>query len=157
MLATYPFFGDVCAALGRELSLHGQASVTSVRRRLKQRWGDRVAIDVATRAVIRTVRNLGVVSGPKGATQVKPGEQLAVPANLAPWLVHALLLSRCSQEIHEREVRASPELFMVVPPRGRSARYPYLERFTEGGDRTVLRVRQADVKPAGELHQPRLL
>lgn len=156
MLATYPFFGDVCAAVGRELSLQGEASVTSVRRRLKHRWGDRVEVDVATRATIRTLRNLGLVSGPKGARQVRPGEQLTVPPALAPWLVHALLLSRCSQEIHDREVRSSPEFFMVGLPRAWSPKYPYFERFNEGGDRRVLRIRRPDVVPSGEVPQQRL-
>lgn len=149
MLATYPFFGDVCAAVGRELFLQGEASVASVRRRLKERWGDRVEIDVATRAAIRTLRNLGPVSGRKGAPRVGPGRPLVVPPALAPWLVHALLLSRGSEEIQAGELRSSPELFMVELPRAWRTRYPHLERFNEGGDRTVLRLRRPGVVAGG--------
>jgi hypothetical protein len=156
MLAAYPFFGDVCAAVGRELSLQGEAFVTSVRRRLRQRWGDRVEVDVATRAAIRTIRKLGLVSGSKGALRVGRGERLPVPSALAPWLVHALLLTRCSQEIDVRQVRGSPELFMVELPRSWSSKYPYLERFNEGGGGTVLRLRKVDVGAGDGERQTRL-
>lgn len=142
MLATYSFFGHVCAALGQELNLHGEARLVSVRRRLRARWGDRVEVDVAARAVTRTLRNLGVVGGRKGAAEVVPGERLPVPPILAPWFVHVLLLTRGVDEVDARDVRRCPELFMVELPRTWSSRYPYLERFNEGGNRMVYRLRQ---------------
>lgn len=142
MLATYSFFGDVCAAIGWELSLHAEARLTSIRRRLRAGWGDRPEVDVAARAVTRTLRNLGVVAGRKGALAVVPGEQLPLPPGLALWFVHALLLTRGTDEIDAREVRSCPELFMVGLPRTWDMRYPYLERFNEGGNRVVYRLRR---------------
>ena len=153
MLATYSFFGDVCAALGRELSLHAEARLTSIRRRLRARWGDRPEVDVAARAVTRTLRNLGVVAGRRGAPAVVPGERLAVPPVLAPWLVHALLLTRGTDEVDAREVRRSPEIFMVELPRTWSTRYPHLDRFNEGGDRMVYRLRRQP-GPSGFRQEP---
>lgn len=140
MLATYSFFGDVCAALGRELSLHAEARLTSIRRRLRARWGDRPGVDVAARAATRTLRNLGVVAGRKGARAVVPGYRLSVSPALVPWLVHALLLTRGTDEVDAGEVRRCPEFFMVKLPRTWSMKYPYIERFNEGGNRTVYRL-----------------
>ncbi len=150
MLGTYPFFGDACAAVGRDLALHGEAAISNVRRRLRARWGDRVEIDVAARASVRTLRNLGLVVGRKGARAVTQGDRPAVPSPFVPWIVHALALARGVQEIDAREVRSSPELFMITLPGSWRPQYPCLERYREGGSRVVFRVRSSPPSHAEE-------
>ncbi|MEO9365296.1 MAG: hypothetical protein ABI341_04255 [Nitrososphaera sp.] len=140
MMATYAFFRSVCAATGREF-FHGEdAAIAAVRRRVRAEWGDRVEIDVATRAVIRTLRNLGLVHGKPGGRRIHPGTRLEVSPQFAPWIVHALLVSRGVSEIDEGEARSAPELFMVALPTHWDRSYPHLERYTEGDGRIVFRI-----------------
>jgi hypothetical protein len=143
MLATYPFFRSVCAATGRELLLHDDAAISAIRRRVRGEWGDRVEVDVATRAVLRTLRNLGVVVAKRGDRRIRPGRRRSVGPGTAPWLVHALLVSRGVTEIDQAEVRHSPELFMVDLPARWDPEYPHLEYHREGGSRIVVRLRDS--------------
>ncbi len=139
LLATYPFFGEVCAAVGRMTALGQPAHTPEVRRRVRERWGDRETVDVAARRCIRTLRSLGLLVGDTGSSTSRPTDRLKVPPVLRVWLVHALLLSRGIDAVDEREVRKAPELFgLDLPPGSQGHEYPFIERHTEGGGRTVL-------------------
>jgi hypothetical protein len=141
LLATYPFFGSVCRIVGQEMDLHGEVSTVEVRRRIRSKWGDRSTVDVAARRNVWTLRELGVLEGPSGTSVSRRGCRLRVDGAQYAWLVHALLLTRGIEEIDVRDARIAPELFMfslpIVVPNG----YPHLERFNEGGGRSILRPR----------------
>jgi hypothetical protein len=142
MLASYPFFGDVCSIIGRELALHEEVRTPHIRRRVRSLWGDRTTVDAAARRVVRTLRALGILTGDLGSSSSTLGEQLHVSMPFSLWVVHALLVARDAQETDEREVHAAPELFMFdLHLQNGSQDYPYLERFNEGGGRTVLSLR----------------
>jgi len=148
LLATYPFFGDVCAAVGRMTALGQPAHTPEIRRRVRERWGDRQTVDVAARRCIRTLRSLGLLVGDAGSSTSRPAVRLKVPRALRAWLVHALLLSRGIDAVDEREVRKAPELFgLDLPPGGQGHEYPFIERHTEGGGRTVLTRRSTPPSP----------
>lgn len=141
LLATYPFFGSTCALIGREINLHGEVSTTPLRARVKARWGDRSTVDRGVARLVWTLRAFGVLTGSRGQALSKMGKPLPVDAQVFPWLVHALLLTRGIREIDAREVRKAPELFMFDLPSTLPDQFSLLERFNEGGDRVVLHAR----------------
>ena len=141
MIATYPFFGQGCAAVGRALALQGSVEVSQVRKALVAEWGDREIVRVSSRALIRTLRAFGVLGGRPGNSSSVPGETLTSPPWLHPWIAHALLLTRRSEEMDRDEVISAAELFMFELNGLASSEYPNLERFVEGGSRVVLRQR----------------
>jgi len=149
LLATYPFFGDVCAAVGRMTALGQPAHTPEIRRRVRERWGDRQTVDVAAQRCIRTLRSLGLLVGDTGSSTSRTAPRLKVPRALRAWLIHALLISRGIDAVDEREVRKAPELFgLDLPPSGGQDReYPFIERHTEGGGRTVLTRRSIPSSP----------
>ena len=68
LLATTKFFGDVCGQAGRQLSLNGETSTTSLRGQIYQTWGQRTSVDVGVRKCVRTLRHLDVLEGRLGDT-----------------------------------------------------------------------------------------
>jgi len=138
LLATHPFFADVCAITGRQLSLNGEFPTNDLKRRLRDEWGDREIVDVSARGAVRTLRSFGVIARAPGQHKSTLGSKLPVDRDLHGWLVHALLLARDVKEIDSREIAKSPELFMFQLPSEIPNGYPYLERFNEGGGRVIL-------------------
>ena len=140
LIATHPFFGQVCAGLGRELALSETIRIVAIRQRLRDRWADRESIDVAVRAAVRTLRSFGTLAaGPQGRTAVLV-QKLAVPEQLVGWLAHALLLARGAREIDLGAVETAPEFFMLAIGKADFGAYPPAELAREGGGRTVVRV-----------------
>ena len=140
LIATHPFFADVCAGLGREIALNGTIRVVAARQRLRDRWADRQSIDVAVRAAVRTLRSFGTLAaGPRGRTAVLV-QKLAVPSQLVGWLAHGLLLARGASEVDLGAVETAPEFFMLAIGKADFGAYPPAELAREGGGRTVLRI-----------------
>jgi hypothetical protein len=140
LIATHPFFGDICAAIGRELAQGGSIRVTAVRQRIRERWAARQSVDVAVRAAVRTLRSFGLVSaGPRGRT-AELISRLEVPEELRGWLGHALLIARGVGEIDLEAVRSAPEFFMLVIGPGAPRAYGGVEVAVEGGRRGVLQL-----------------
>ena len=137
MLATYAFFGGICATVGRELSLHEAVDTRAVRRDLRARYGERSTVDRAVSRAIRTLRAMKWLSGELGSGTSAALDRIVVPVSHGRWLAHAVMLSRGKSEMDAREIAAAPELFMFrLPPLANA--YPLLERFREGTDRDVL-------------------
>lgn len=137
ILASYPFFGEVCAFVGRQLNLTGEVNTSAVRQNMHGTWGERSSVDVGARRCIRTLRFLGILSGDSGSSRSVAAEPLTVPGDLRTWFIHALMLTRQSGSIDERDVERAPELFMVRMD-NQGDKYPYLERVNEAGGRRVL-------------------
>ena len=137
MLASYPFFGEVCAFVGRHLNLTGEVKTSAVRKQMHGTWGERSSVDVGARRCIRTLRYLGILSGDPRTSRSIAGDALKVPAELRSWLIHTLMLTRQIDSIDERDVERAPELFMVRMA-SQGDKYPYLERVNEAGGRKVL-------------------
>ena len=137
MLATYEFFGGVCATVGRELSLNETVDTRSIRRELRARYGERSTVDRAVSRVVRTLRAIGALTGELGSATSTAADRIPVPMSHGQWLAHAVMLSRRRREMDAREIAAAPELFMFrLPPLAND--YPLIERFREGVDRDVL-------------------
>ena len=60
-LASYPFFCEVAASIGKLLALHGQASLAQVSRRMTETWGDRSTLPRAIQRVLRSMRQWGAL------------------------------------------------------------------------------------------------
>lgn len=140
LLATYPFFGDVCTEVGRVLALEEEVNTPDIRARLRASWGDRRSVHNAVQRSIKTLRAFGVLTGSAGTSVSRRGLVLPASPNAGRFLVHALLLTRGAQSIDEREVGSAPELFGLELPKRFEDAYHLLERHREGGGRTVLAV-----------------
>lgn len=144
MLASYPFFGEVCAFVGRHLNLAGEVNTSAVRKQMHSTWGDRSSVDVGARRCIRTLRHLGVLLGESGSSRNVAGDVVKVPGELRNWMVHSLMLTRLTDSIDERDVDRAPELFMLQMA-GQREEYQYLERVNEAGGRRVLVIHSENI------------
>jgi hypothetical protein len=132
MLATYPFFGLVCATVGRQLALNGVVDGGDVKQRVQAVWGDRAVVAQGTTKSIRTLRNLDMLGGSRGSRVSKPADRVSVPDTMTGWVVHALLLTRSTQRVGLHELNSAPELFMLdLSPNGDYG-YPFVEPIREG-------------------------
>ena len=141
LMATYPFFGDVLAAVGRLLRTDGQVDAAKLRDRLKSKWGDRDSVNVAERKCIQTLRWFGVLAGDRGSGVSVAGERFVLAGEWAQWSIAALLLSRDIEMTDARTVETAPEFFFldVLIPAG--APHPLLEVMTAGDQRTIYSLR----------------
>lgn len=143
MLATYPFFADVCRFIGSSLDRQAEVDTAEVARKLRGSWGDREVVDVSVRSTVRTLREFGTLTGSPRSSKSARGAPVEVPATgpLHGWLGHALLVARRVEEIESGDLRRAPELFLLALPTGAPNGYPLIEKFTEGGGRAILRAK----------------
>lgn len=139
LIATHPFFGDVCAAIGREVAQTKTVRVSAVRQRLRDRWAARESVDVSVRAGVRTLRAFGILSAGERGLTAEHILTLDVPSLLGGWFAHGLLLERGVAEIDAGILTSAPEFFMLSLPTITPDGYSGLEALTEGGRRVVLR------------------
>ena len=60
-LAVYPFWGEVGAQAGRLLRLQADLTAAQVQRRIRERYGDRQTVSRATRRVLRSFIDWGIL------------------------------------------------------------------------------------------------
>lgn len=140
LLATFPFFGSIASAVGRQIRIDGGADRASVRDHARTTFGEREFIDAGASKCLRTLRLLGMLDGPSNGPYgiATPGQ---VPASLTSWFLHALMLTRQVESIGVGELTRAPELaFVSLDPAPSS--YPLLELHAENG-RTVAIARNA--------------
>ena len=94
LLAAYPFFADVCAAVGRVLALEEQVTTPDVRARIRASWGDRRTVHNAVQRAVKTLRAFELLTGDPGTSVSHRGARLAVSPRAGRWIAHTLLLSR---------------------------------------------------------------
>jgi hypothetical protein len=91
-LATYPYFGKVAEFTGRLTAMQGDCSMPEVHRRMSELYGERGNIKTATRTVIQSQADWGVI---RRVTKGNRIEKLAPIQNadpaLAAWLIEAAL------------------------------------------------------------------
>lgn len=140
LLATFPFFGSIASAVGRQIRIDGGADRASVRDHARTTFGEREFIDAGASKCLRTLRLLGMLDGPGSGPYgiATPGQ---VPASLTSWFLHALMLTRQVESVGVGELTRAPELaFVSLDPAPSS--YPLLELHAENG-RTVAIARNA--------------
>jgi hypothetical protein len=138
ILAGYPFFADLCAAVGRALALEEAVSTPDLRAKMRSAWGDRRTVHNAVQRGVKTLRAFGLLEGLPGGSDSRRGERLVVSSRASRWVSHTLLLARGSDSMDEREIASAPELFGLSLPSSSDRNYGLVERHREGGGRTVL-------------------
>jgi hypothetical protein len=109
---------------------------------MKEKWGQRRSVDLATQRAVKTLRSLQLVTGTPGSSVSAKGQPITVDGPWVPWMVHAVLLARGAEAMADSDLRTVPELFAIVWPTTMPSGYPYLERHTEGGGRVVYALRR---------------
>lgn len=141
LLATFPFFGSIAAAIGRQIHLDGVADRRSLRAFARTTFGEREFIDAGASKSLATMRKLGVVDGPRDGP-FRVADRLAVPAAFSSWLLHALALTRQTESVRVADLSRAYELTGVaVEPT--AIPYPLLDLHAENGS-TVAVVRTGD-------------
>ena len=114
-MAVYPFFGSVAGSVGRLLRLQGTASAAQVQRRVKEKYGERDTVSRATRRVMRTFVDWGVLSEGSNTGVYVPGQVLAATNHrLAVWLVEAVLHTIPNNTSPLQAVIDAPSLFPLT-------------------------------------------
>lgn len=139
LLATFPFFGSIVAAVGRQIHLDGAADRKSLRAFARSTFGEREFIDAGASKSLATMRNLGVLDGPRDGPYCM-ARRLVVPLSFSSWFLHALALTRQAESVRVAELSRAFELTALeVEPT--ASPYPMLDLHAENGS-TVAVVRE---------------
>ncbi len=144
-MAVYPFFGSVAETAGRLLGLQGSVGAAHVQRRVAEALGERDTVHRATRRVLRSFIDWGVLdqTDAKGVYGPTPTRPVGDPA-LAAWLVEAALHAGSPPSAPLRSLMSSPALFPFalepVSPR-LLAHNPRLEIYRQGLDEDMVALR----------------
>jgi hypothetical protein len=150
-MAAYPFFAVVAEAVGRLLRLQETAGAAQVQRRVRERLGERETVSRATRRVLRTFIDWGVLkdADDKGVYQSRPADPIN-DTRLAAWLIEACLLGTGSASATIEVISKSPSLFPFGLP-WISVREleiaKRLEVFREGGSIETIGIRRNGSSP----------
>jgi hypothetical protein len=110
-IATYPFFRDVAATVGKLLTLNGQANLSQVERRMTDSWGDRSTLPRAIQRVLRSIVQWGLLrDGASKGSFLAPARRTAVPDQIAELLLQAILVSH-GQGMLLSQLASHPALF----------------------------------------------
>jgi hypothetical protein len=140
LLATFPFFGSIAAAVGRQIHIDGAADRKSLRAFARSTFGEREFIDAGTSKSLATMRNLGVLDGPRDGPY-RIGSRLPVPPSFSSWFLHSLALTRQVESVRVAELSRAFEL-TAVDLQPVASPYPLLELHAENGN-TVAVVRDS--------------
>lgn len=112
MIAAYPFFADIAAALGRLLSLQETVSSAQLQRRIAERWGDRSTVYRTLRHVVRSIVAWGVLEDAGKGVYRRSGQKLRpVGGQVAQLLVEAVLLDSEQDSLPLDQASNHPALF----------------------------------------------
>jgi len=150
-MAAYPFFSVVAETVGRLLRLQGTAAAPQVQRRVRELLGERDTVSRATRRILRTFIDWGVLTDAddKGVYERTSPHRIK-DGRLAAWLIEANLLASGSTSASVDVIMNSPGLFPFDLPRITTKDFEstdHLEVFREGGDLEMLAFRRN-----GKLH-----
>lgn len=111
-LAAYPFWGAVAGHTGRLLRLQGTAAAAHVQRRVKEDYGERETASRATRRVLRSFIDWGVLkeTGDKGVYGQGDPHPVEDP-RLITWIVEASLHERINGSAAIKDLLDSPSIF----------------------------------------------
>lgn len=110
-MAAYPFVGAVAETAGRLLRLQETISLSGIRRRVQESYGDRPTVNKAVPCVLRSIEDWGILNS-EGDTQFAAGTTQAISSTrLAGWLLEATLHARRTEADDFQALLAAPHLF----------------------------------------------
>lgn len=110
-ILAYPFVRDFVQELGYFFRLQDSVPTMQLMRRMKQLYGDRRRVEVATKAVITTLRSWGVLRSSQPGVQ-KKGEPIQVyDSQLKQWLTEVLLLATQVTAMRKEMINEHPLFF----------------------------------------------
>lgn len=139
LLATFPFVGHVARIIGQHLQTEGSVEASVARVDARRALGDRSSVEVATRKVYTTLRNLELLCQTGQTLSSSTKVAAAVEPVLIPWLSHALLLTRQVDSLPLATIRAAPEMLGVELTGTPSRTYPFLEVHAQAFDSVLVR------------------
>jgi hypothetical protein len=147
-MAVYPFFGSVAGSIGRLLRLQGTVTAAQVQRRVREKYGERDTVSRATRRVLRTFVDWGVLAEGSNAGVYVLGQVLAATnQRLAVWLVEAVLHTIPNNTSPLRAIIDAPSLFPLTlerPPADALAASRRMEIIRHGLDDDLVMLRTPD-------------
>lgn len=146
-MAAYPFWNAVAAQVGRLLRLQGVATTAQVNRRVREQYGERPTVTRATRRIVRSFVDWGVLADTETRGQYVAGKPCPVrtPA-LVAWLAEAALHVREDEpSAPVQELLGQPGLFpfrlSYMTARSLAAESPRLDVTHQGLDTEVVILR----------------
>jgi hypothetical protein len=149
--AVYPFWSGVATQTGRLLRLQGSAAAAHVQRRVREQYGERETVSRATRRVLRSFLDWGVLqeTGSKGIYTSGITRSVEDPRLIA-WLTEAALHARANGSAPLRDLLDSPSLFpfRIKPIQAESIRaaFPRLDILRHGLDEDLVMLRKVAIK-----------
>jgi len=111
-MAAYPFWGQVADAAGRLLRLQGVATIGQVQRRMREQFGERETVARATRRVVRSFVDWGVLrDGEQKGTYSAGITQSVDRVEAVLWVLKGLLVSSSAGGLQLSSMFLSPSLF----------------------------------------------
>lgn len=89
-IAAYPFFRDVANEFGRLFQLQDEVSSTAIGKRMKAAYGERRRVEVATSAVLTSMRAWKVIHPVGGRSYIKHEKIAIVNPLIQSFLIHVL-------------------------------------------------------------------
>lgn len=146
-LAVYPFWGEVAAQVGRLLRLQAELQAAEVQRRMRERYGDRETVSRATRRVLRSFIDWGVLDDTESRGRYTQGNSyLITDEAMIAWLAEAVLRSRSGSTATARSLSDNAAIFPFHLKYMSAARLvshsPRLEVLRHGLDDELVMLRQ---------------
>jgi hypothetical protein len=112
VMAVYPFWSAVAAHVGRLLKIQGSAAAMHVQRRIREQYGERETVSRATRRVLRSYLDWGVLgdTSTKGVYSKRLSLTVDEP-KIISWLIEASLYAGSNGAAPLNELIGSPSLF----------------------------------------------
>lgn len=112
VMAVYPFWAEVAGHVGRLLKIQGSVAASQIQRRIREQYGERETVARATRRIIRSSLDWGVIQEGKTKGHYCQGRKVDISdMSLATWLIEAILFARPSRRGTIKELTESPSLF----------------------------------------------
>lgn len=106
----YPFFRDVVHEMGKMFKLQDEISSEQINRKMKSLYGDRRRVEVATSAVLTTLRSWDIIETKKNANRLAQTYSVE-NSEYYSWLVEALLIGMESEAMTIEMINTHPLFF----------------------------------------------